>query len=216
MVGSNEKLLSNDHYQLIDYKIVNLLIALRTLFWKLQYTVGIINNSTYTRGKLQCSIKYTYSLQITWIIFIVLPPPPESSFQTLKIKYILILKYLFLLKYSCCTILYVCVQYIDSQFLRLQSIYSYHKILAVFPVLYDLSLQFIVFCFFFFPSLASLQHMEFLSQGEEQSHSCDLPIAVAMPDSTMLGQGLNLCSCTAEMLILLCHSRSSPCSLFYT
>ena len=32
------------------------------------------------------------------------------------------------------------VQYSDSQFLKLYSIYSYYKMLAIFPVLYIISL----------------------------------------------------------------------------
>jgi len=37
------------------------------------------------------------------------------------------------------------IQYSDSQFKRLYSIYHYYEILAIFPVLYNISLQFILY-----------------------------------------------------------------------
>ena len=69
--------------------------------------------------------------------------------------------------------------------------------------------------FFFFPLfLTTPQHMEFLGQGSDLNHSCDLCHTVATWDPyltyTVPGEGLNLHPSAAEMPpILLHHSRSS-------
>ena len=44
----------------------------------------------------------------------------------------------FVLRYSRCIVLYVtCIQHSDSQFWKVIFIYSYYKMLAIFPVLYN-------------------------------------------------------------------------------
>ena len=74
----------------------------------------------------------------------------STSFTSCKLYFSLAslysLFFFFLLRYSWCTVFYVSgVPHSDSQFQILYSVYSYYKILAIFPVLYNVCLQFIYF-----------------------------------------------------------------------
>ena len=53
--------------------------------------------------------------------------------------------FFFSLKYSCCTILYKLQldNIVIHNFLKLYSVYSYYKILAIFPIVYNISLHII-------------------------------------------------------------------------
>ena len=65
---------------------------------------------------------------------------------------------------------------------------------------------------FFFFFLATSWHMEFLGQGSDPSHCCNLHHSYGNSRSSnplCQGQGLNLCPGTRDITNPLCHSRNS-------